>query len=156
MARRRLHVTGTDVLTPAATLSAGQRNFRPLGTTLSANQFRLRATQYAYRWPGAAPASTPSPRGRVRQYRAMAVPARMKTVRLQRRALDTDGNSRRPRSSLANRDGADAWNGHSQDRQACPKGVTRKCPLTVYRLTEVPDLSAPTAPRRIQLPRGYP
>jgi len=26
------------------------------------DQFRLRATQYAYRWPGAAPASTPCPR----------------------------------------------------------------------------------------------
>jgi hypothetical protein len=33
-----------------------------LGTTLSANQFRLRATQYPYRWPGTAPASTPCPR----------------------------------------------------------------------------------------------
>jgi hypothetical protein len=51
------HKFGCDRRHRARPASSGS-----LGTTLSANQFRLRATQYPYRWPGAAPASTPCPR----------------------------------------------------------------------------------------------
>ena len=64
MESRHLHVKATadNVLTCRRNLIRRAGNVRSLGTTLSANQFRVRATQYAYRWPGAAPASTPCPR----------------------------------------------------------------------------------------------
>jgi hypothetical protein len=61
MESRHLHAAD-NVLTCRRNLIRQAGNVRSLGTTLSANQFRLRATQYAYRWPGAAPASTPCPR----------------------------------------------------------------------------------------------